>query len=308
MGIGIASVQNLLELHNLGFFKDKKKVIEIGSQELHLKKDDLLELFESAGLDKNKLEDIPNLKNWPFSPRTSSKFLYNLLDISDYQSIDLSGELGAIVHDLNYPFEDKSKYNMYDIVTDFGSCEHVFNVGECYKTMHKLVKPGGYIIIDQAYLKGNGFFKFDETFFDGVAAANMYKILYNSYVITTGDKTSNGSNNQFHIPRNQKLLNVLDFSKLGEIEKSQNIGIYAVMQKTEDSDFKIPYEYTLMNEVYNIAGFNRLYTKEPLAYAHIQSATLKIEQASLTQIIKALINWFKIKIKRIIRKILISLK
>ena len=38
MGIGIAAAQILLELKNLGKFKDLKSVAEIGSQEIHLKK------------------------------------------------------------------------------------------------------------------------------------------------------------------------------------------------------------------------------------------------------------------------------
>ena len=49
-------------------------------------------------------------------------------------------------------------------------------------------------------IKGhNGYFKFDETFFEGIASANNYKIIFSSYVITTGEKTENGSYYQFHI-------------------------------------------------------------------------------------------------------------
>ena len=47
-------------------------------------------------------------------------------------------------------------FNKFDIVTDQGSCEHVFDIAECYRTMHNLAKPGGYIIIAQATWKGNG--------------------------------------------------------------------------------------------------------------------------------------------------------
>ena len=42
MGIGIAAIQNILELNNLGYFKNKNFVLEIGSQELHLKYADFL--------------------------------------------------------------------------------------------------------------------------------------------------------------------------------------------------------------------------------------------------------------------------
>ena len=47
MGLGIAAVQNTLELHNLGYFKNSKSVLEIGSQELQLKKEDLKQLFDN---------------------------------------------------------------------------------------------------------------------------------------------------------------------------------------------------------------------------------------------------------------------
>ena len=77
MGLGIASVQNILELYNLGYLKNSKSIIEMGSQELHLKKEDLKQLFNNASLKDDLIDKIPNIKNWPFSPRSSSKYLYN---------------------------------------------------------------------------------------------------------------------------------------------------------------------------------------------------------------------------------------
>ena len=38
MGLAVTSVQNLLELRDLGFFKNSNSVCEMGSQELMLKK------------------------------------------------------------------------------------------------------------------------------------------------------------------------------------------------------------------------------------------------------------------------------
>ena len=298
MGLGIAAVQNTLELYNLGYLKNSKSIIEIGSQELHLKKEDLKQLFDNAGLKSDLVDDYPNINNWPERPRCSAKYIYESLGIKEYQCIDINADYGAIAHDLNKPFEDRSKFNKFDIVTDHGSCEHVFNITECYRTMHNLAKPGGYIIIAQAVLKGNGYFKFDESFFEGIAAANSYKIIFNSYVITTGDKTKNGTNHQFHIPRNQRLLNVLDFSKLSNFEKGADIGIYGVLQKTKEDKFKIPYQGKFMREVYNIpGGFNRVYSKEPMGYTYVPASTLEVENAPFRYLIKALIK----KVKRIIR-------
>ena len=193
MGISIAAVQNTLELHNLGYFKNSKKVIEIGSQELHLKKNDLKELYDYAGLDSKIIDSFPNIDNYPKSPKCSAKYFYQSLGFEEYKSIDINSEHGAIKFDLNKPFQDSSLFNKFDLVTDHGSCEHVFNISECYKTIHNLTKKNGYIVIAQGLLKGNGYFLFDKSFVDGIAAANNYKIIFSSYTISTGTNTKNGS-------------------------------------------------------------------------------------------------------------------
>ena len=294
MGLGIASVQNILELYNLGYLKNSKSIMEIGSQEIQMHKEDLKQLFDNAGLKSDLVDKYPNMNNWPERPFCTSKYFYESLGIKEYQCMDINGDHGAIVHDLNKPFEDKSKFNKFDIVTDQGSCEHVFNIAECYRTMHNLTKPGGLIIIAQAVWKGNGYFKFDDSFFEGIAAANSYKVIYNSYVLSSINKTKtmNGSDYEFHIPRNRELFNVLDFSKL------EGLGIYGVLQKTKEDEFKIPYQGKSMKEVYNISGgFNRFYSKEPMGYTYVPSSTLEVEAAPFRFLIKALI----IKIRKIIR-------
>ena len=84
----------------------------------------------------------------------------------------------------------------------------------------------------------------------------------------------------------------MDFSKL------EGLGIYGVLQKTKEDEFKIPYQGKLMKKMYNISeGFNRVYLKESLGYTHVPSSTLTVEQAPFKLLTKALIT----KIKRIIR-------
>tara|TARA_B100001964_G_scaffold198630_1_gene224494 strand:- start:68 stop:958 length:891 start_codon:yes stop_codon:yes gene_type:complete len=291
MGLNVAAIQNLLELYGLGYFKKANNVLEIGSQELHLNVNVLEELFAGAGLKSELASKYPYVNNYPEKPRTPAKFFYETLGFKEYKSIDINGNFGAIPHDLNKPFKDTSLYNKFDVVTDFGSCEHVFNISECYRTMHNLTKPGGYIIIHQCIFKGNGYFNFDEGFFEGLAVANNYNIIYNSYVVQFENKTSGGEY-EFHIPRNRELFDVLDYSKL------QALNIYGILKKTKDEDFKIPYQGRLMNKMYNITGgFNRAYLKDSMGSVYVPSSTLKIENAPLRSIIKALIK----KIKLILR-------
>ena len=44
MGIGISSIQNLLELYDLGYLKEANSILEIGSQEVHVNYKDLIHI------------------------------------------------------------------------------------------------------------------------------------------------------------------------------------------------------------------------------------------------------------------------
>ena len=293
MGLAIAAVQNTLELYNLGYFKKAESVMEIGSQELHLKKNDLKELFDYVNLDSSLVENYPNIDNWPNQPRCSSKYLYEALGFKEYASIDINSELGAINHDLNKTFEDKSKFGKYDLVTDHGACEHVFNVPECYKTIHNLTKPGGYIVIAQQTIKGNGYFLFDKSIFDGMAAANNYKIIFASYVLSAKTTTKKGSAHQFHVPLSSSVFDAIDFGKI------DGLGVYAVFQKQNDSEYKFPYQSGLMNEIFNCSGFNRLYFKDQMAYSYVPSAKLTYEEAPFKILVKEFFKRLLKKLKKI---------
>jgi|TARA_B110001450_G_C17572241_1_gene461264 hypothetical protein len=290
MGLGISAVQNFIELSNLGYFKDVKNILDMGAQELSLTNNELKELFKIGGFENETLENYP-ANHHPQRPRVPAKYFYNSLNINDCNNMDINGDHGALVHDLNKPFEDKNQFNKYDIVTDFGNNEHVFNIGECYRTMHNLTKAGGYMIIHQVVLNGNGYFNFDEGFFEGIAAANGYKTIYSSYVVRFPDK-ENISTHDFHIPRNKDLVNILDLSKL------ESLSIYGVLQKVKNEDFKIPYQDGLMRKTYNMTGgFNRVYLQNSMASVYVPSATISIQDARLKTILKALFD----KIKLIIR-------
>ena len=269
MGLGIAAVQNILDLRHHGSLKNTTSVIEMGSQELHLKSADFEEMLNIACVTDYDKTRFSLLNNWPGQPRCSTKPLYELLGIKEYCSLDINGEHGSIVHDYNLPLEDTSLYNKFDLVTDLGACEHAFNIAEAYRTMHRLCKPGGLMIIAQALWRGNGYFLYDKKFFEGIAAANNYSIIFNSYIISPGTKTENGTDYQFHIPMNRELLSTIDKSKVN------NISVYAVLQKHTNAEFEIPYQDYYMSEKQRHFGFNRLYSKDPPRYSYIPTFNLQ---------------------------------
>jgi hypothetical protein len=262
MGIGISCVKLNLDLWRQGLFKDVHHVIEMGSQELHLKLSDFEDLVQMAGVKDYKREDFTDLDYWPGSPRLSSRHFYDLLGIKKYSCVDLNKTYGAISLDLNYPLEDTSHYGKYDLVTDFGTNEHAFNVAEAYRTMHRLCMPGGLLINAQMVYKGNGYYTFDAPFFEGLAAANDYSILYSSYIITSTVPTPSGSANQFHIPLSSELLDVLDWSK------TESISVCYVFRKNSKVDFNLPYQEFVPVEQKHY-GYQLQYLQAPPSRSYI---------------------------------------
>jgi hypothetical protein len=88
-------------------------------------------------------------------------------------ALDLQGTKHSINFDLNNEYKDDKKY---DVVTNIGTSEHIFNQLAVFKTIHNLVTAGG-VIIHQLPWQGyydHGFYNYQPTFFFDLAQANNY--------------------------------------------------------------------------------------------------------------------------------------
>jgi hypothetical protein len=220
-----------LELSKRGFFEDIDSVLDMGAQELHLTFDAFDWLVRAAGIENYDPEQFAALKNYPNHPRCSARYLWSLLGVKNYACTDIQDFHGAIKLDLNEPLEDTTLWGKHDLVTDFGNNEHAFNVGEAYRTMHRLCRPDGYMWITQAIFGGNGFYNFDEAFFEGMAAANNYGIVFSGFVVAVGDE-------QHHIPLSRELLFAFDLSKV-------TVDVSYIFKKSTDADFNFYYQMDL---------------------------------------------------------------
>ena len=257
MGLGPAAIKLYLELWQRGWFKGVHGVVDMGSQELCLTRFDFEEFIQAAGACNYRRENFPCLDNYPKRPLCSAKPFYEMLGAEKYSCIDLNGEHGAIQHDLNFPLTDSSLKGVFDLVTDHGCNEHAFNIAETYRTMHFLCKKDGLIVIMQSVYRGNGYYNFDVSFFEGLAAANNYSILFASYVVAP-----NGTNEQYHVPCSRELLNVLDWSK-------SNIYISYVFQKQTDSDFRFPYQGRYLSDIQGHDGYRLQFLPDPPSRSYV---------------------------------------
>lgn len=295
MGLGIAPVRLNLELWQRGLFKNIKSVMEMGSQDLYLSLADFEEIVQQACVPKYKRENFANLANWPGGPRCSAKAFYEMLGVEKYSCIDLGGLHDAIRFDLNLPFEDASLYGQHDLVTDYGTNEHVFNTSEAFRTMHKLCKQHGLMLIVQVYYRGNGYYTYDSSFFEGLAAANNYKIIFSSYLLASRPKTNNGSAPEFLVPLSDELLDLLDWTKV------QEIGICYLMQKQSDADFRCPYQDRYLAEKQGHYGYRLQFLPgPPPGRTYLPMYSLEdIRAKSLLQVfIRKAVRRIKLRMKR----------
>ena len=118
------------------------------------------------------------------TPHYLAEGLYREMGAKRYASLDANGR-GTLTVDLNHKWTAKLK--PFDLVTDFGTGEHIFDQAQVWRTIHKLTKPGGYIAFDrpaQGY-PGHCFYRTDECLFRDLAEANSYAIVALEHGMTT---------------------------------------------------------------------------------------------------------------------------
>jgi len=286
MGLGIKVIHLALELHKKDYFKNSRSVIDMGDQDLHIDFGSIRN--EIDFLKKEELEKKFNrAKYFPERPRVSSSTLWNILgfekcDRLDIEKLPRSNEDicdNFLKIDLNYPIEDQTEFEKYDLVTDLGNNEHPFNTVESYKTMHKLCEKDGYMLIHQNIFGGNGFYNFDISFFESMAAVNNYTILYSCYTFDVKDK-------YFSLPIDEDLIKCIN------LNTTKDIGIFYLFKKNNNENFVLPYQGSgssiKRKEIFsnNISKFNSMPSRTYLP--------MNIDQLSKMELLKLLFKKMKV--------------
>jgi SAM-dependent methyltransferase len=108
-------------------------------------------------------------------------FYKTVFSYEKYTSIDFHGTDSSLRFDLNSPLPID---DTFDMVTNIGTAEHIFNVAQVFRTMHERTKPGGLMIhsLPNQGCYDHGFYNFNPTFIFDLAAQNFYDILGIYYV------------------------------------------------------------------------------------------------------------------------------
>jgi len=232
VGVGLAGVQVACDLHSRGVWQSCTSVLDMGDQELHLPYDTVAACLRDIGVEP-KDEGIDRAAG-----SLPTALLWRSLGFTTCRRSDLRGGPDVLTVDLNEPLSPHTPlWQASDLVTDFGNNEHAFNVGEAYRTMHRLTRPGGYLWIVQAWIGGNGLYAFTPDFYEALAAANRYAFI-TSHLILDG-------------PEGSHVL-PYDLGILSRLRRDGSEGVHHchVLQRTSEADFTWPGEGT-----YSSGGF-----------------------------------------------------
>ena len=179
MGLSYIMMDWLGDLHSAGTFAGKRSVLELGPQDFHyITPDNIRRLsvrVRGTAPDRQEIEwtffDAGQARRW-----TAIRDLYALLGLDDYSAADTDDERAVYTVDLNQPVGLGRKF---DVITDFGTLEHVFNIGTAIKFIHDHLEIGG-IALHVLPTRGDynhGFFNIHSTFYLDLCAANDYELV-----------------------------------------------------------------------------------------------------------------------------------
>lgn len=165
-------------------------------------------------------------ENWLFA--LADVFWEAFLGEHTYTAIDFDGvDDRAHPYDLNEPIPLTDEY---DIVCNFGTAEHVFNIYQVFKTVHERTKVGGWMLHGLPFQGwvDHGFYTIQPTLYFDLVAANGYGEGVYLYAELQPPKV-------VQLEGRQTVHEIVERDELGA-----NPMIFAAMRKLEDKPFKAP--------------------------------------------------------------------
>jgi SAM-dependent methyltransferase len=175
MAINALQVAWLSRLRSKGVLSPGQSIIEFSPQDVLASR----AAVERYGLRHNPPDVVQALLNEIFdgeTPRpTGIPAFYRMFGVERYRSMDVFDRRADWLRDFNVHVRLSEQF---DVATNFGTAEHVFNIGHVFHSMHDALRPGGVALhILPAFGDiDHGFYNIHPTTYFDVAAANGYTI------------------------------------------------------------------------------------------------------------------------------------
>jgi hypothetical protein len=190
MGIGADALALLIQLKRAGHIPQAGSVIEIGAQQLSNSFLAARELVAELG----SLYGVPGSLSLP-SP-TPSHIAHGVLEHQpidaplsrpfwewlgyQYSSVDIDGSPDSVPLDLNFDEAPQTIWGRSDLVTNFGTTEHVANQMNAFRVIHQLAAPGALMThhLPAQGMFNHGLVNYNPKFFWMLARSNGYHMLH----------------------------------------------------------------------------------------------------------------------------------
>lgn len=246
MALGDTEIESLIALRTAGLLPRRSRVMEIGAQQLAnnflAATERLARLGQLFGIDLTlslatplPSQNVHGQAEHLNAAAPMARDFWLWLGF-DYASIDIDGSPGSIPLDLNYDDAPAEAIGCYDLVTNFGTTEHIANQLNAFKVIHELTAPGGVMLhhLPAQGMFNHGLVNYNFKFFWMLARSNGYKVL---------DSQFRGGDTHYPLPENIVAFLALNDPIAASIASNftaADAGIQIAMQKSFDIPFVPP--------------------------------------------------------------------
>ena len=181
MGYGLETFSLLKMLAHEGLLPKVKRVIDLGSQEIHFSKSDR-ENHHSRSIIREFIltlggPDLPNEELDALANRASVGELFKILDI-EYKPLDSNGWYGD-PFDFNLDKVSHGDSAAYCLTINSGTTEHLLDQENAFRIAHDLTRVGGLMIHSVPFIGfiDHGFFNYNPNLFSQMALSNSYELI-----------------------------------------------------------------------------------------------------------------------------------
>lgn len=181
---------------------------------------------------------VPNTKDIE-----TTKQFYERHGFGRYLAIDVNTRMDAVVMDLNVDLEANYGFReTFDLVTNNGTGEHIFDQRAVFTNIHNLCKVGGLMlhVMPMTGWLNHGFYNFNPILYRDVAKANAYTFEFFWIGETKGEQVELSPAADFEWlfieKRNERLKALVQ----GRAWRVGNLAMAVCLRKTRDEDFYAP--------------------------------------------------------------------
>lgn len=211
--------------HLRKFLADDPTVCELGNQRMTVTP----EIMADLGITANTTEGF-----------------YKALGFAGHVAIDVNTKFGSEVMDLNVDLRQRYGYrNRFDLVTNNGTGEHIFNQCAVFKNVHQLCVPGGVMlhVLPMLPWVNHGFFNYNPILFRDLGLANGYDTL----ILWIGDRWGNRAD----LTKEDWVFREKHPKELNAVlrEFKNDVMIVCAFRKLHDVAFKIPMQGKYVGDI-----------------------------------------------------------